>query len=79
MKLTIDTELRVDVSKLQTWIPAEGQLAPRTRPRYSVCHISADLSKSAADRTLKQNQLEPQKQLKAGDVSCPCLQRQCSE
>lgn len=54
MKLTIDAELRVDVSKLQTWIPAEGQLALRIHPRYSVCHISADLSKSAADRTLKQ-------------------------
>lgn len=49
MKLTIDAELRVDVSKLQTWIPTEGQLAPRTHPHYTVCHISAHLSESAAD------------------------------
>lgn len=75
MKLTVDAEVRVDVSKLQTWIPTEGQLALRTHPRYRACHISADLGKSAADRTLKQNQPEPQKQLKATDVSCPCLQR----
>lgn len=62
------------VSEIQTQITTKGQLILETL----LHHISADLN-SPADRKLKLNELETQKELKAGIVSCPCSQRQRSE
>lgn len=67
------------VSEIQTRITTKGQLILKTFSSYGLCHIAADLSKSAANRKMKLNELEPQKQLKASIISCQRLQRQCSE
>lgn len=57
----------------------QRSINPEDTSSCGSCHVSADLSKSAADGKLKLNELELPQQLKAGIVSFRCLQRDGSE